>query len=1187
MAVGHPIDVATGEFFAPENDHEVEGVVSLTLSRTFNTRFLAPPMLGTLDVPSEHYLPFGPGWRAGWLLELRATLDGFMFTTADGTELPLADPNDELARAGRLIAPAHGIELQRIGPTSVRLVEYDAQRDPTSVLFELTATQRYRLAALERTAAARVDFLYDPATGIPSAIVQRREGRAYILEHTGGRLTRVSLRLADGSVRSVLEYEYDDRGQLSELHDQRGLAKLYVYDADGRLVREEKRGGSVYTVRYDGSGRCIYAAGTNRYEERALRFDVDARTTFVTDSHGGVTTYEWNEHGQVIKTMTPSGIVTQATFDEFGRPSSYTTASGALHEIDYDDRGRIVEERASSGPTKQYVQDDANRIVEARVVDRETGELLRIERAAYDDDHNIISQQLNDDPPWLYRWSTFGEPTRFESPSSAVRHLEYGALGGVVRETNFDGNTWSWTRDLYGRPTSEKNPLGDVWQVDYLDEDGASYQLREPDGRAYTRRTSLDQRTIEERLPGGVTRLLELSFCGELLAIRDEEGAVTRLEWGTEPGDLTRIINTNGAEYRFGYDADLRIVSRRTFDGRVLRAQWTGDDITASWDAAGAKTEYERDARGLVVVQRDADGETTFDYDALGNVVRARSGDSELIFEHDSNGQIVAEKQGRFAFRRTFDTMGNVTGTDSSLGLQARFDFSPEGFLRSFQYRELQVGFTRDALGRETRRDLANSGAFTQAYDPVGRLLSQRFAPSVTSGNDLVRELAYDARGFLSDITDSLRGHTRLRHNARGDLTAAIRDGSASDFFAYDGEQNRTYRARTMQGVALAQALDLESLAGRPDTLQRASASVAHTAEIASHASGNRLERIQRVDGHIDLRYDANGNVIEKIVTHGAQSEIWNFRWNARGELAAVTTPNEKVWSYQYDAFGRRTTKASPTGDTWHYAWLGLDLVHTLKNDALVETYVHQPDGACPLLRDDGAIHFILPNQNDSPSEEIAADGEVGWRREAEPFGERFAPSGATGGQPFLGQWHDAESGLHYNLFRYYDPETGRFLSPDPIDLDGGPNLYIGATAPFSEFDRYGLDTALGKAGEASAERWLKRNGYKPLGSVQNKSGHGIDLVAVRQSDNALVVVEVKVNSSRLSRSQAKGPAKFGDSRASRALNKWNDVDAKTRRLAKRVRKAVKNKTVQGLLIHVSIQPGKKTKLKAKKWCKT
>ncbi len=58
----------------------------------------------------------------------------------------------------------------------------------------------------------------------------------------------------------------------------------------------------------------------------------------------------------------------------------------------------------------------------------------------------------------------------------------------------------------------------------------------------------------------------------------------------------------------------------------------------------------------------------------------------------------------------------------------------------------------------------------------------------------------------------------------------------------------------------------------------------------------------------------------------------------------------------------------------------------------------------------------------------------------------------------FAGQYFDRETALHYNYFRYYEPETGRYLSPDPIGLAGGVNVYGYASAdPLKYFDPYGL----------------------------------------------------------------------------------------------------------------------------------
>ncbi|HDJ1451344.1 TPA: RHS repeat-associated core domain-containing protein [Serratia rubidaea] len=57
----------------------------------------------------------------------------------------------------------------------------------------------------------------------------------------------------------------------------------------------------------------------------------------------------------------------------------------------------------------------------------------------------------------------------------------------------------------------------------------------------------------------------------------------------------------------------------------------------------------------------------------------------------------------------------------------------------------------------------------------------------------------------------------------------------------------------------------------------------------------------------------------------------------------------------------------------------------------------------------------------------------------------------------FQGQYFDAETGLHYNRYRYYDPQTGSYISQDPIGLEGGINLYAYSPNPLGWIDPLGL----------------------------------------------------------------------------------------------------------------------------------
>ncbi len=82
------------------------------------------------------------------------------------------------------------------------------------------------------------------------------------------------------------------------------------------------------------------------------------------------------------------------------------------------------------------------------------------------------------------------------------------------------------------------------------------------------------------------------------------------------------------------------------------------------------------------------------------------------------------------------------------------------------------------------------------------------------------------------------------------------------------------------------------------------------------------------------------------------------------------------------------------------------------------------------------------------------------WEADYKPFGEaKVNPnSEVVNNFRLAGQYYDQQTGLHYNYYRYYDPKTGRYLTPDPIGLEGGINLYAYAkNNPINWLDPWGL----------------------------------------------------------------------------------------------------------------------------------
>ncbi|UCF93363.1 MAG: RHS domain-containing protein, partial [Desulfobacterales bacterium] len=111
-----------------------------------------------------------------------------------------------------------------------------------------------------------------------------------------------------------------------------------------------------------------------------------------------------------------------------------------------------------------------------------------------------------------------------------------------------------------------------------------------------------------------------------------------------------------------------------------------------------------------------------------------------------------------------------------------------------------------------------------------------------------------------------------------------------------------------------------------------------------------------------------------------------------------------------------------------------------------------------------GAVYYYLNNYLGTPLLLTDSQGQVVWDADYRPFGEAQVPAGwqVTNNFRFAGQYYDQETGLHYNYHRYYDPKTGRYLTPDPIGLLGGINLYSYVdNNPINYFDANGLDKSL------------------------------------------------------------------------------------------------------------------------------
>ncbi|MBB1477850.1 RHS repeat-associated core domain-containing protein, partial [Shewanella sp. SG41-3] len=181
--------------------------------------------------------------------------------------------------------------------------------------------------------------------------------------------------------------------------------------------------------------------------------------------------------------------------------------------------------------------------------------------------------------------------------------------------------------------------------------------------------------------------------------------------------------------------------------------------------------------------------------------------------------------------------------------------------------------------------------------------------------------------------------------------------------------------------------------------------------------------------------------------------------FNGLNQLVQINV-NGKLTQYEYDALGRRSAKITELGRT-DFIWDNHQLIGECTLGEY-SWYIYQPDTFTPVaLIKAGQIYYYHLDQLGTPICLTDGNAQIVWRSQQDVFGQSIdhvdSEHQIVNPIRFQGQYFDAESGLHYNRFRYYSPQQARFIHQDPIGLVGGINHYQYGPNPVNWVDPFGL----------------------------------------------------------------------------------------------------------------------------------
>ncbi|WP_440467306.1 RHS repeat-associated core domain-containing protein [Pseudomonas sp. YH-1] len=744
------------------------------------------------------------------------------------------------------------------------------------------------------------------------------------------------------------------------------------------------------------------------YTAQGLIKTADGPRTDVQD----VTHYTYDAKGNLTKVTNALGQETLlGNYDERGNPSTLTDANGVVSTLTYSGVDPKLASITTAGSTTSFQHDAVGQLTK---ITRADGSWLQY---TYDPARRLTAITNNLGERVEYDVDVAGKRTaqRLKDASGTLKQQQtwvYDELGRLLRSVGAGAQTDRYQYDLNDNPTSHTNP------------------------RQFSSSSSfdaLDRMVSQTDALNGVTKL-GYDAQDNLTKVQDPRGVTTRYEYDGL-GNLTKLISPDSGTSTFEYDAAGNITKQTDARGVV---------VTFSYDALNRLTARHWPATPAL--------DATYSYDAtaggnvgIGRLTAIQDGSGTLAYRYDARGNLIEQAR-------------SLSINGQTLADTVTFQYDAANQLMGIGYPgAVQVGYPRNAGGQVASVTLALDGGSTTnvasgiSYLPFGPLQQLTWANGIQLNRQYDQDYQLtrqdvgiwrndyqrDANGNITELATNIWGTLSYGYDALDRLTSentASKQGS----YSYDGVGNRTQHQVTENGATATTAYQYASDSNRLIAIDGQTVST----DAAGNLTQDRASRL--------LGYDAQ-NRLATVKINGQQ--VAEYRYNSLGQRVAKLT-GQGFTTYLHGPDGQLLAEAdyNSSGAQQHsqaYLWL----------DSMPLASVEKQSSATPRVIYLHSDHLNTPRLATSETRDLV------WEWKSDAFGNGAPNQDPLGsGQQtvlnlrFAGQYYDTESGLHYNYFRDYDPETGRYVQSDPIGLAGGLNTYGYVQGnPLSTSDPLGL----------------------------------------------------------------------------------------------------------------------------------
>ncbi|GEM_PF-3542208 len=321
-------------------------------------------------------------------------------------------------------------------------------------------------------------------------------------------------------------FTYDPNGNIKTRTDAKGATTTYTYDPMGRVTKSAYQDGSSVGFTYDALGQRTQM--TDALGKTSYKYDIHGRPTSITDPNGFTVGYEYDPRGLLSKLIYPDSKVATYKWDANGQLTTVQDANGVT-QYQYDLAGKVIKRTLPNGVTTLYEYDaKTNQLTGIQHLDSKNAVLLK----------------------FMYELDTVGnrtKMTRTEANGTArVTRYKYDALYRLIEVVYADGETVVYEYDATGNRTVLNSSKNGLTRYTY----NSLGQLTQLDGSKETETFSYDANgnMVERKKKSGATVRYSWDYENLLVGVND---GTTKVSFGYDGDGRRLVKTVNGQTTKY------------------------------------------------------------------------------------------------------------------------------------------------------------------------------------------------------------------------------------------------------------------------------------------------------------------------------------------------------------------------------------------------------------------------------------------------------------------------------------------------------------------------------------------------------------------------------------------------------------------------------------------------------------